>query len=66
MSKSVDDWGPEGFLLGMLTGVVIGARVTPQLAAHIRQHAEARHLSVSAFVGALLLAAIGTPAPHRG
>ena len=47
-------------------GVVIGARVTPQLAAHIRQHAEARHLSVSAFVGALLLAAIGTPAPHRG
>jgi len=27
MSKSVDDWGPEGFLLGMLTGVVIGAGV---------------------------------------
>jgi hypothetical protein len=27
MTRSVDDWGPEGFLLGMLTGVVIGAGV---------------------------------------
>jgi gas vesicle protein len=27
MDKRVDDWGPEGFLLGMLTGAVIGAGV---------------------------------------
>jgi gas vesicle protein len=27
MTKQADDWGPEGFLLGMLTGAVIGAGV---------------------------------------
>ena len=39
--------------------VVVGARIPAQLARQVREHAAARQMSVSAFLAALLAAAVG-------
>ena len=44
---------------GAPKGVVVGARVTRDLARQIQQHAAARNQTTSSYVAALLAAAVG-------